>query len=423
MSRGKKIALGMLLAVVALGVAAALLGPSMVRDTVETQLKDRLDRRGIDAQWTEFNAGFGKRFEIKGLNVHDPKRGTKLTTDEVIVVVSIDSIIANDPRLEAIKLKNVQVEVDLAQAAKHDEEQVEEPNAPRVKRKGFVERLLADPPAVDVDGAQLNIVSGEREVLSVSTQEATVSIDDGMLDFETTVAAKPLLDKLPEALQASVEAHLAFQLEVATGKATFEFRHPEPDRPLFSYEDKETAALRLGSIRGTGNLKERTVDVELDYFSGRVGSSDAPAVSADIPKTLAGINQDGGLKLTMVDAAFLATPKKRGQIREIAKVAKELVSSAPGGGGRGFNLRQRAVGRRPCCRVNRTLRPSVQTCESRGQPGGRGTRYIHQTHALGAFRRDREAGPFSRIWRDGGGHVFGRGGAGSRADCSEVPAN
>ncbi len=339
MSRGKKIALGMLLTLVALGVAAAMLGPSMVRDTVETQLKERLDRRGIDAQWSEFNAGFGKRFEIKGLNVHDPKRGVKLTTDEVIVVVSIDSIIANDPRLEAIKLKNFQVEVDLAEAAKNREESaVEDPKQPNKKpsaRQGFVERLLADPPAVEVDGAQLNVVSGERKVLSVSTEEASVSIDDGMLDFETTVAAKPLLDKLPEALQASVEAQLAFQLEVATGKATFEFRHPDTDRPLFSYEDKETAALRLGSIRGTGNLKNRTVDVELDYFSGRVGSSDAPAISADIPKTLAGINQDGGLKLTVVDAAFLTTPKKRGQIREIANVAKELVSSAPGGGGGG----------------------------------------------------------------------------------------
>ena len=330
MSRVKKAALAIFGVLIALAVLVAVLGPSMVQDTVETQLRERLERRGIDAQWQEFNAGFGKRFEIKGLHLKDPQKGIELHTDTVLVVLSIDSLIANDPRLEKISLTNLEVTLDLA--AEGDVEPDPEPTstAGKPKRKGLLERVLEDPPAVQIEGAKVHVVRGDKAVLDLGTESARVSIDGDDIKFETVVVAQPLLAALPKTLRTDIEGKLAFEFNRESGHATFDLRHPEIDRPLVSYSDDEVGAMRLGAILGSANVLTRSVDFEFEYLSGRVGTAAAPSIAMDVPKVLVGMQGDSP-KLTLEDASVVLTPKKREQIMDTLRAARALFATEASG--------------------------------------------------------------------------------------------
>ena len=120
MKRWLKFAAGGVVFLAILGGSAAMFGPKLLEEEVETRLRERLEARGIDAKWGDFVAHGGSSFELVDVDIAVPDKGVGFSSDRVVVGVSLGAIWRGDVRLTEVEIEPTTLHIDVEAAVVED---------------------------------------------------------------------------------------------------------------------------------------------------------------------------------------------------------------------------------------------------------------------------------------------------------------
>lgn len=305
--------------VLALLVAGGLMVPNLVEDRVEEELRARLVKRGLEADWTDFSSQFGRTFRIEGLHLKDEKRGVVARADAVDISIAIDSFTDADVRLSAVNVENFGLEVDLKKL--NQKSDGDDPDSP-TQGSGLIQKILENPPEIFMNQATLEVSHGALSLAQMKVEQTQVELSRESVTLDSTAHYKTLFP-VPEFLSAPVDVKVKATLGLETRDFEFELTHPEAEKPLMRFRDSEAGSVTVGRIAGHGNLSDRTASVDAQTIKVRIGHASNKAelvATTDIDALRIQRDKRGRISLSLNSPEIVVTPANAARLRPLLKV-------------------------------------------------------------------------------------------------------
>ena len=307
-----------------LAVLAAFALPALVQDAVEGELRERLSRAGVEADWAGFSSRLGRRFRVTNVVIDIPSRGIHGEIEEIVVAVSVESLLDKRVSIRSIDVANAAFRMDLDGIDDAESASDDTPTSP-ASSSSTLRRLLESPPEVTISGGTLLVVRGEQELVLASTKESQVELSWNELSLTGDLRVEPkhpLASKVGESIEATVSA--AYDLK--TKRLSASLTSAAPDRPLISWDIKGLGALRVGEAGLVADLQTRDAEMAIDLLSVRVGPDKRPLATLEAP-TLQLAYRDGRPLITTTNGRAAITPSQRGLVTELFH--RQTSSSTP----------------------------------------------------------------------------------------------
>lgn len=319
-----KIAIALGLALVALLVAAIIFGPAQIEDTVEVQLAERLERRGIEAEWTAFDSAWGTTYVIEGLELHSDRHGISLAADSVSVELSTEGLLEGEPRLESIEVTKADLAVDLEKLA--EEEEGDDSATGTSGGKSLTQRMLEDLPDIEVKDGRLTALWGEDVLVRATSPETRVIVDERVVTVGTTGSVE-LVDRRFREL-AGQTLPVTFDMRADLDEGSFSLDLAGTEEKLVAIDEEEFGA-EFVRLTANANWREAKIEIATPEMRVRIGPREAPAVDARLADAVFTRTPTGRFALLIREPQLLITPSNRNALREFLSVPSESAKPKP----------------------------------------------------------------------------------------------
>ncbi|MEZ4458260.1 MAG: biosynthetic peptidoglycan transglycosylase [bacterium] len=323
---------GIIAAIVAFfAVLAAFALPILVEDAVEGELRERLSRAGLKADWDGFSSRLGRSFRLTRVKIDIPDRGIHGEIDEILVAVSVESLLDKKVSIRSVDVSNAvfRVDIDAVDSGVTSDAAAGVP----ATKSSTLRRLLESPPEITISGGSVAVVRGDDELLLASTTKSQVELSWNELSLKGDLRVEPkipLAAKVGESIRSTVSA----SYDLKTQRILASLVSEEPDRPLVSWDVQGLGALRVGELGLVADLQSRHAEMAIDLLSVRVGPDKRPLSTFDAP-TVQVAYRDGRPAITATNGRAAITPSQRALIGELFhRQTSQPTSVKPRTGGR-----------------------------------------------------------------------------------------
>jgi hypothetical protein len=321
--KGLIIAGGVLVALAAALLAALWVGPQVLQSEIEERVRQRLEARGIDAEWGAFRSEAGRSFEITDVQVEMPAYGVQFESDRVLVDVGLESVLDGEIYLSEITVEPATAVIDIEPILERlDAEEVaatttggnESANLDRLVRK-----LLENPPVVHLTDASLLVKKGDADLMRVSAPEIAVEEQWGGFEVSFEGEVDVLADELPKVVRRPIP--WAFEGTIEPGEKRFEYRvrSPHEGAPLYRLHLPDVLSVQIGSVFGEGTVADRTAALNVEELEVVVGEDEYAALHARAPVAVVSRQKNGRPKIDVRKPSVYVAPAKRGDLRKAWK--------------------------------------------------------------------------------------------------------
>lgn len=295
-----------------------VLAPSFVEERVEQELADRLKSRGINASWTDFSSSFGRSFLIEGFVFDDPNRGIQAKASRVEISISIESIINAEVYVSAVQVEDLDVLVDLNKRGS----QGEGTPTSGPKSSGLLQRILENPPEVDLLRGRFELRHGEMPLAELIIPETKVDLSWSSVDMESTAHLK-MLASVPEFLATPMDMLFKASLDLDSRDLSFSFHNLDPQKPLVQLAESQTGSITIGSLNGQGNMRAGTLSVDAEELSLRIGhTQEAGGLVAAMDARAARLTRSevGRISLALNGPNLILTPARAARLKPLIQL-------------------------------------------------------------------------------------------------------
>ncbi len=312
-----KIAIALGLGVVLLAAAAIIFGPSQLEDTVEEQLAQRLERRGIEASWKAFDSAWGTTYVFEGLEVHSDRHGISLAADSVSVELSTDGLLEGEPRLESIEVERADLAVDLEKLTESEDE--EDAASTTSSDESLTQRILRNLPDIEVLDGRLTTLWGDQVLMRAASPQTRVIVDERVVTVGTSGSVE-LVDRRFREL-AGESLPVTFDLRADLETADFSLDLAGTEGALLSV-DKEEFGAEFMRLTAHANWRDTTVQIATPEMRMRIGSREAPALDARLADAVFSRKSTGRFDLLVKKPEILVTPQERTELKRFLRPVK-----------------------------------------------------------------------------------------------------
>lgn len=314
-----KITIAFVLGLVALVVVALVFGPAQIEDTVEEQLAERLERRGIDANWTAFDSTWGTTYVMKGLELHSDRHGISLAAESVSVELSTDGLLEGEPRLKSIEVQRADVAVDLEKLTEEDEKS--DSGTGDQGGESLTQRLFRTLPDIEVTDGVLTTLWGEDVLFRAAAPATRIVVDDRVITVATTGDVELIDRRFRELSGRTVPVAFDVKADLDSGVIGLKLAGQD-DRNLLSIDDEELGA-ELLRLEARANWRERRVALETGEVQLRIGPRDAPGLQAQLEDVTLSRMTSGRFKLLVQKPQLLVSPSNLDAVRAFVRAQRD----------------------------------------------------------------------------------------------------
>jgi hypothetical protein len=318
------IALGILILLAILAAGLYLAGPTLIASRVETELHERLERKGVEAEWSNFEAGFGGEFIMRDASFAVPRFGATLEAETIDVRVDPRSVLEQPPSVESVRLEGVRVRVDLDALQREDDTEGSESKGGT--GSSLVRAILESPPGIELDRAALELVRSDEPVASVTASRATFAPIDRGWEVVAAGASQIEVEGVPAVFRKEVPWDLVASVYPLDLRADFRVAGPD-STPLVAVEEKELVRAELGAVAGRIDAKKKSLQTELESVSLRLGPASAPGIDLAVDRTRADLEPGRVAMVAALSPRLTVTPSKLGPVREGVSWLRALVGA------------------------------------------------------------------------------------------------
>ncbi|MEM1347802.1 MAG: biosynthetic peptidoglycan transglycosylase [Myxococcota bacterium] len=331
MSRGKKIALGVIAALVAVaGVVLALL-PTIAERALTQKVEELMSERSEALTWETFEVGgFQRTVSLTQLDARAPEFGVTAHVDAVEVAPKSIATFREDPALDSIRVQGASMRVDLATLKQRlsSEGSRESHGEGRAKKAGgFSSRLrralLQTPPEVDLSNVRLTLAWGKRDVFSVVVEEGRVARDGAELALRARGTLGVVLELVPKFLREEKTWALDGVFLPEERRAKVALGSQDERDPLLKLQAPNLGEVQIHTLDVDASLpvgRGLEVHVVARRLEAALGSLTLPVVSMRAKETAVEL-RGGRPHVSMSGAIVEVDPTRLGELGEIQRQA------------------------------------------------------------------------------------------------------
>ncbi len=319
------IILAILAGILLVGGVLYVAGPSLIESRVEEELTTRLNKRGVEAEWSAFEAGYGGEFVMTKAKFRAEKFGAELEADTISVRVDPWSAFEDTPHIDGVDLSGVRVRVDLAAL---DDESDDSGGGSGGSSSGTLRAILESPPGVELTDVELVVVRGEDGVGRIAATRA--SFEPIARGWYVTARGSSKIDveDVPEVFQEELPWDVTASLLPLDRKVDFRVSGPD-GAPLVALEEKELVRAEVGAVSAALDLKALQAKTQIENVMLRLGPEEAPGIGLTVERTRVDLE---GTRVRMIAARnpkLTVTPSKLGPVRAGLSWLQALAGKRP----------------------------------------------------------------------------------------------